>query len=272
MKADLHCHSYFSDGELSVEEVVALGKKAGAQLMSLTDHDTMFGTDRARAAAKKEGIAFVSGVEISTHDKCDVHILGYNVDKDNPLFVKFEQEMAVSKQERVQSMIDKLAAFGMSISLDDVRQFAQKSLSRAHVAKALVAKGYEPDVQSCFNKWLREGAPCYAANEYMLPQQGVELINKCSGVAVLAHPVRLKLTQSDVSALVRSLADCGLKGIEASYKFSGEEAVRLYSRLAKETGLIVTNGGDFHTLSRNVIIPREMSEQALEVLGVKDRV
>lgn len=269
MLADLHCHSYYSDGELPPARLAAMAKEAGAEAFALTDHDTARGVEEAAAAADNLGIRFVSGVEISTHGDCDVHILGYNLRFNQPEFIRFTREMEACKRRRVERMLEKLEGFKMPLTMDEVRVFAKESMSRAHVARAMVKKGYEPDVQSCFNKWLREGAPCYAANSYMKPCEAVQLIKECGGAAVLAHPVRLKLTQVDVAALVKQLADCGLDGIEADYKFSGEAAVRLYAMLAERNNLFVTNGGDFHTVERNVFIPRPISQRTAIALGLE---
>ena len=48
MKADLHNHSYYSDGLLSPSEVVKLASKASCDLFSLTDHDTTDGIAEAK--------------------------------------------------------------------------------------------------------------------------------------------------------------------------------------------------------------------------------
>ena len=48
MKADLHNHSYYSDGVLSPTEVVKLASQAGCDLFSLTDHDTTDGITEAQ--------------------------------------------------------------------------------------------------------------------------------------------------------------------------------------------------------------------------------
>ena len=64
MKADLHNHSYFSDGTLSPIEVVKLASEAGCDLFSLTDHDTTDGLVEAKLEADKLGLNFINGVEL----------------------------------------------------------------------------------------------------------------------------------------------------------------------------------------------------------------
>ena len=62
MKADLHNHSYFSDGVLSPREIVRLASDASCDLFSLTDHDTTNGIAEAQLEAEKIGLKLVHGV------------------------------------------------------------------------------------------------------------------------------------------------------------------------------------------------------------------
>ena len=65
MKADLHNHSYYSDGLLSPSELVRLASKGGCDLFSLTDHDTTDGLTEAHLEADKVGLNLINGVDIS---------------------------------------------------------------------------------------------------------------------------------------------------------------------------------------------------------------
>ena len=98
MKADLHLHTSASDGALSPAETVAHIVSLGAELIAVTDHDTVDGLDEAAAAARDAGVKFVPGIEISARSNGEIHILGYNIDYKNPLFVQKLQ--AVKEQRR----------------------------------------------------------------------------------------------------------------------------------------------------------------------------
>lgn len=45
--ADLHMHSAASDGQLSPTDLVRKAQAAGIELLALTDHDTLSGTEEA---------------------------------------------------------------------------------------------------------------------------------------------------------------------------------------------------------------------------------
>lgn len=268
MRADLHCHSNCSDGKLPPHLLPALAKKAGADVFALTDHDTMCGVERARAAAKQEGIGFIGGVEISSYGECNVHVLGYNVDDKHQAFRSFEEKIAVCRDDRVREMIGRLNKRKVKITYEDVMEFAVRSPSRAHVARAMVSRGYAPDIKTCFDKWLKEGEPCYVPNDMITPVEAVELILKCGGVPVLAHPMRLKMSLESGEKLVKSLKDAGLEGIEASYKLFDESITAPFYAMAKKYDLFVTNGGDFHAPDRSAFVPRMISERTAAALGL----
>jgi len=56
-------HSYYSDGELSPEELVRLAKESGVKYLSLTDHNSVNGVEEAikeaELAMKYDGILFI---------------------------------------------------------------------------------------------------------------------------------------------------------------------------------------------------------------------
>jgi len=86
MKADLHNHSYYSDGVLSPTEVVKLAHQAGCDLFSLTDHDTTDGIAEAQLEADSLNLNLVNGVEISAlWQNMAIHILGLGIDIKNDI-------------------------------------------------------------------------------------------------------------------------------------------------------------------------------------------
>lgn len=266
MKADLHAHSYYSDGDLSPKELAQYMLDAGADAFALTDHDTMAGVDEAEAAARRLGLKFVPGVEISSYDGCDIHVLGYYVDSGNPKFKKFDSELSESRELRFKRTIQLLCEHGMPLDYEKVRALARRNPSRAHAAMGMVDAGYEPDVKSCFDKWLRAGGDCYVPNEAITPVEAVRLICDCGGIAVLAHPVRIRMNPNKLPPYIEMLTKNGLSGIEASYKQAQEEAVKRFTEIGVKNGLFITNGGDFHSPTRSRPVPREISQETVKAL------
>ncbi len=85
IRVDMHCHSSFSDADMSP---VILAKKlfdAKVKYAALTDHDTLAGLPSFRRALMKYGIGFVTGVEITALiNNYLVHLLAYGFDADHP--------------------------------------------------------------------------------------------------------------------------------------------------------------------------------------------
>lgn len=84
---DLHIHSIYSDGIDTPEELLNYAKKKKLSAVSLTDHDTIKGLERAGKQAEKLGIKSINGVEINSccyvgNKSVNIHVLGYNFDTE----------------------------------------------------------------------------------------------------------------------------------------------------------------------------------------------
>ena len=66
VKIDLHTHSTRSDGLDSPTDLMINAKKAGLDVIALTDHDTVSGWDEARGKAFELGLGFVPGIEVTS--------------------------------------------------------------------------------------------------------------------------------------------------------------------------------------------------------------
>lgn len=163
---------------------------------------------------------------------------------------------------------DKLAGYGQPIDFDALKRSAAGSLSRGHLARALLEKGYETDFKACFDKWLNPGCPCYLPQTRALPEEAIDIIHAAGGAAVLAHPVRLRMPDQDKAALIARLARAGLNGLEAVYKDSPGSSVAFFRALAADNGLFVTPGGDFHAPDTQCLYPRPLDPDAARALGV----
>src|SRR6185436_17658732 len=143
MFADLHLHTYFSDGTYSPEEVAALGKKFGLAALALTDHDTVEGCTRMAAACETAGIEFIPGTELTAEqDDNELHILGYFLDTHNEKLLAEIAKFQAVRQDRIREMVARLNALNVPLAADAVFALANcRSPGRPHVARALVAAG-----------------------------------------------------------------------------------------------------------------------------------
>ena len=254
---DLHCHSTASDGTLSPTEVVDLAVSSGLSALALTDHDTIAGVAEAAGAARKAGLDFLPGIEIS----CDVprpatmHLLGYGFDPRSPVLLDLTTRLIEGRNDRNPRIIGKLNELGVTITMEEIEAEAGGNVvGRPHIAAVLLRKGYVSSIKQAFDKYLAQGAPAYFDKERLTPKQAIGLVLESGGVPVLAHPVQLR-TENDaqLERIVKDLADLGLVGLEVIHSDHDAALVEKYSKLADRFGLAKTGGSDFHGTNKKDI-------------------
>jgi hypothetical protein len=244
-KADLHIHSNASDGRYSPAEIVNMAAAAGLTIMALTDHDTIDGLAPALEAAKAfPALRLIPGVELSTDTTGgEVHVLGYFIDYTNQEFKASLERMRNSRAIRTEKMIAKLKELGCDVELARVREIAGNgALGRAHVAQALLEKGYITSFKEAFTKYIGRNGPAYVAREKLKPAEAVQLILKVHGLPVLAHP----FTTLNPETIVKELKMSGLAGMEVYYAGYLPAETNNLLNLAQKYDLIPTGGTDYH--------------------------
>jgi len=245
---DLHTHSTASDGTLSPEELVYLAKKEKLQALALTDHDTIDGLKPAYKTAKEVDLPFLCGIEISIkfEGPGHFHLLGYFLEPKIPKINEVLLKLKKAREERNKKMIEKLNNLGIRITLEELKKIAQGEIGRPHIANLLVKKGIVKSFEEAFQKYLKKGAPAYVPKALLLPEEAIKLILEAKGVPVLAHPVTLKLNLLELKNYIKKLKDFGLMGIEVFYPEHTTDFTKFLMEFAKELGLLLTGGSDFH--------------------------
>ncbi len=244
---DLHMHSTMSDGTFAPQELVQEVVRKGLSAIALTDHDSVQGVRAAQQAAEGTGLEVVSGVELSAYNGQEMHILGYFIEPEHQALKQFLARMHESRVERVHAMVRKLSGNGFSISWEEVCQQAQHMVSRVHIAKCLVQKGYATSIGEAFDRFIGEGKPYFVQRRKTKPQEAIQAIHDAGGLAVLAHPYFLHRDET-LEELLQELPE--LDGLECHYPRHTQEQFEAYQRLAQQFGLLVTGGSDFHGANR----------------------
>lgn len=243
---DLHLHSVFSDGKDTPAQICGKAKAAGLYGFAITDHDTVAGLGAAEAEARRQGLCFVPGIEVSAYGSCEIHILGLNIDYENKKFLTELNGIRAAREVRNLEIIRKLNALGISVTPRDIERAGPGSSGRAHIAKAIEEKGYAPSVQEAFGKYLAEGRPAYSGNVKVPPEKAIALIRSGRGESYLAHPGRLSLDDKGKFALIGELRGAGLDGIEAYYPGHSPAFTRKLLKAAAAAGLLICGGTDNH--------------------------
>lgn len=250
LNADLHCHSVVSDGTLTPEALAARAKANGVQLWALTDHDEIGGQERAIAAAKAEGMKYLTGVEISiTFAGKTVHIVGLGFDHTNEALVQGLRNTRGGRAERAKEMSDGLAKVGIQGAFEGALQYAgnHELISRTHFARFLVETGVCKDTSEVFRKYLTENKPGFVPHRWASLENAVKWITGAGGVAVIAHPARYGFTANEEFALFTEFKQHGGRGVEVvTGSHSSADALQ-YAETALEFELAASRGSDFHS-------------------------
>lgn len=247
---DLHLHSTCSDGYYSPEQLVDFARQAGLAAIALADHDNIDGIARAMRAGEGQGIEVIPAVELSTqwYEYSDMHLLGYGFDFQDPYLIRALDEFQRYRRARNLSIIEKvnekLKREGQAlIDPAAVRRLAGGSIGRPHIAQALREAGVVRNNDEAFDRYL---VPCNVPKRYFPVNEAIELIHGSGGIAVLAHPPYITRGRQQLQQIVTELVALGLDGLEAYNNGSGLEDTDWLIRLAREQGLVVTGGSDFH--------------------------
>jgi predicted metal-dependent phosphoesterase TrpH len=224
-----------------IEEAV----RAGVTTLGITDHDTFKGFDTAAPIARESGVELVCGIELSTklHEH-SAHLLGYFLNGNGMGdFRNWIVDQQAARRDRNIRLVARLQDLGFDITLAEAEARGRGMTGRPHFAAILVEKGYVKDLRQAFDDILDESAKGYVYRHEPTFAEGVRRIREAGGIASLAHPVRVK---GDVPAMMQELVDGGMNAIEAYHSDHSEADTELYLGLAKQYGLMVNGGSDFH--------------------------
>ncbi|HEY6411759.1 MAG TPA: PHP domain-containing protein [Ktedonobacteraceae bacterium] len=243
---DLHTHSTASDGIYAPTELLQRAKDIGLRVLALTDHDTTGGLEEAAQVAAALDIDFIPGIEINTDVAGgEVHVLGYFPEYERPAFQAVLKVLRDARERRGQRMVELLNEHGIAIAWERVREIAQGSVGRPHVAKALLEAGYVQTIGEAFDRYIGKGCYAYAPRYRLTPEDAVHLIASANGLPVIAHPIELP-GLDELRNWLPGLCEAGMVGLETYYgPYTTEEEVALRA-LADEYQLIPTGGTDFH--------------------------
>lgn len=251
-RIDLHLHTTHSDGSQTPAEVVRLAHEAGVSALAITDHDITTGLPEAIAAGQELGIEIIPGIEISSrHGESELHVLGYFIKWQDAQLNERLMTLRESRHRRNPKIIELLQAAGIDITYDEVRAVAgSDSVGRPHIARVLMDKKVVTTAKEAFDRFLAEGKAAYVPRDLPALVDAIRWIKDAGGLAVLAHPTWVKTTEGTLTDLARQLKEQGLDGVEVHYSTHTPRQTRTYLSLAKQLGLLVTGGSDFHGMTK----------------------
>jgi Predicted metal-dependent phosphoesterases (PHP family) len=252
-KSDFHIHTYYSDGTFKPSAVVRKFKDEEYDEIAITDHDGTDGVKEAMIAGEALRIKVIPGIEFATvfeynGEHPELHILGYYIDVDNAPLQKRLVEIREERQHRNEKLLKLLNESGYELTWEDILERpGQTYIGKPNFKRALERKGYKlDDPWTLFDKVSRDK---------ITSEESIALIKGAGGIAVLAHPMKIKHLGTpgtdeffaSLDGMVAQLKKAGLKGLECFHPSANEEESLKLVDIAGKYHLHITKGSDFHT-------------------------
>lgn len=247
MIADLHIHSYYSDGTQSPEEIAEEAKSKGIGLISLCDHNTIESFQEFREACDKRNIKVISGVEIDClYSNRTLHILAYNCDlKDRSLNNLLKSNFEAMEQMSI-DLISKMSVDYQNITLKEYETYSRIPENGGWKGIDYIrSKGFAISYPECMKYYRDYGIG--GLNNFQTIQTVCKIIHNAGGIAILAHPGdRLDQTINNFIGSLRKIKDLGVDGVECYYPSHSEEITKACVEFCKAHSLVITAGSDSH--------------------------
>ena len=245
---DLHLHSSASDGKDSPEELVARASARKLTLVALTDHDTLGGLPEFFAAAAKQGLEAVSGIEISAaYLDSELHLLGYGVDVENRALLELLRSIRERRRARNRQIFSRMRNLGLPADYDGWQALLlTPSPGRPHIADYLIAEGVVKSRREAFADYLSEGRPLYQRRDNPPLEECIAAIRASGGLAVVAHPLSLRISRGRLLDTLPRWKEEGIAGIETIHPTANREQRLRLERAAEKAGLLCSGGSDYH--------------------------
>ena len=248
MLADLHMHSYYSDGTMSPREIVEDAKKRNVQLIAITDHNVLDSYTELKEAAEEFGIKVIRGVEIDARfEDIVVHILAYNFQDNEKLFNlvhKAKNELLETSIELIKRMENDYE----NISSEDYEAYDYDR-----------RKGGWKGIHYLFDRGITselfEGVKYYGKYkcgheyfDYPTVEEVVKAVHEANGYVVLAHPCNYysNKNKEEILEKLEILKNLGIDGVECYYPANSEMMTETCIEFCKNNNMIITVGSDSH--------------------------
>ena len=250
-KVDLHSHTLVSDGKLAPSDLIDRARANGVEILAITDHDTVAAYEQLPAASY-EGLTIIPGIEFSTQWRgVGIHVVGLNLTLDSVSIKEGVAQQEKARAVRALLIAERLIKAKCPIDFQRVEEIANHSqIGRPHFAQHLVELGVVKNMSAAFKKYLGDGKPGDVKQFWADLPTIVDWVVNAGGVAVLAHPLKYKMTRTKLSALLDDFIEAGGKGMEVVSGQQTKNETNMLARLCLEKGLMGSCGSDFHQLSQ----------------------
>lgn len=251
---DFHMHSEFSDGAYDIDEILDKVKFNNVKYFSLTDHDTIKGSQKIllekQDFLKENDIKFIIGAELSTSiNGYKTHLLAYNFDYSNENMIRLLDILKTNKWNEALYRIQKLKEiFNISLSDESIELLKNRdSVTKPNIAECMKNEGFVTSKGEGIREYINK---IPKKNFYLDSEIAINLVHAANGKIFLAHPFGESSDEifdiSNVEPYIKSLVDLGIDGMECYYSGYNKERIEFLLKLAQKYKLLVSAGSDCH--------------------------
>jgi len=231
-------HTVASDGHGTDASLLQAAAQGRLDAIAITDHDLPPTVAPGAHQIGDRQVRVVSGVEISTmHRDEELHLLVYFPDAIPADFAAWCTGRA---RWRAQWFDASMHALGVDARADEQALAGQRSLTRVHMARALVDAGIAPDLSTAFRGWIGHAAHRIPPIELGFVE-ALSIARDAGGWTSWAHP-----RPAQAEAWTPGFAAAGLHALEAWRPTGGKHRRESLFRLAHKNGMSITGGSDHH--------------------------
>ena len=243
---DLHSHTTFSDGVLTPRQLILRAVEKGVNTLAITDHDTLDAYQQVSLI--QDDITLVPGIELSTQWQASgIHVLGLNIDLDSDAINTAALSQSRARLQRARRIGERLEKKGIKDAFDGASRLSTGGyIGRPHFAQHLINIGKVNSMSAAFKKYMGDGKAGDVKQHWAELAQVVQWIRDANGIAVLAHPLKYKLTRTRLKRLLECFIQAGGQGMEVISGRQLPQQTRDIARLCEQMKLLASCGSDFH--------------------------
>jgi len=220
---------------MTLDEVPVAAKRAGVDVVCITDHDRLNPTLDA-PVTHVEGVTLLHGIELRVDaGSCRVDLLGYGVRSTGPLAEEVDR-LQRDRIERGREIAERVES-RLELTLDI--EF-KAGIGRPHIARAIDQSEADITYRGAFDELIGNDGPCYVPREVPDFDTGVELLHESCGLVGLAHPFRYDDPQTALDLCA------ALDTVERHYPYGHEVDTELLDDTIEAHDLVRTGGSDAH--------------------------
>lgn len=280
--ADLHVHTFYSEGQFSPKEIIQKTKAQGIKILAIADHNTITGAKEALKFQNKYKIKVIPAVEIYSHYKNkNLHILGYGIDLENPSLNRLLKKTQNQHQHWAMQVLIKLESLGFKVDFSKINRFKSEYLGFTHLVKVIYSKSKNkqkifkeikphPNIFEIINHYFVKSKRAFVPDVTIPATAAIKTIQKAKGIPILAHPGQQLVWEDD--SLILELKRKGLKGIEVLSPYHSWHQIEHYQKLAFKNKFLITGGSDYHFDIRDPEIKNPLIKRQWDYFKVPSKI